>query len=137
MPRSIVPDSISRPTTRFYGVAFEHQQVDSFVLQGASNFVIVTPQTEQTPLALSIVDSKMIDVFGSVNTHRQHPTPPLASQPSLIQLDRTGAGVRIVSPNTFGSRWLVDSDDPGSRVPTGCFNGCASNWSSAAVAWLS
>ena len=121
----------------FYGVAFEHQHVSSFMMQGASNFVLFTPQTEETPVALGIVDSEMIEVFGSLNTYREYPIPPLASRPSLIQLNRTGAGVRIVCPNTYGSKWLVDSDDPELRVPTDCFNGCASNWSSMAVAWVS
>lgn len=120
----------------FYGVAFEHQHISSFVLQGASNFVFFTPQTETTPLALGIVESQMIEVFGALLTHRGH-SIPLQDQPSLIQLNGTGAGVRIVCPNTLGSRWLIDSDDPGSRVANGCFHGCTSNWSSAAVAWLS
>ena len=92
--------------------------------------MVGTPQTEATALALGIVDSNTVEVFGTLNT-RYGPST------SLISVNNT-AQLRIVAPNVLRSSMLIDSSsDVRMRVPNVCYqNTCAGKgWASAAIAW--
>ena len=109
----------------FYGVACEHDTVWAWMLRNASNIVMVgTPQTEATALALGIVDSDRIEVFGTLNTRYGAPT-------SLISVNRTRR-LRIVCPNVLRSAMLIDSASSAERVPSN-----PKGWSTATIAWES
>ena len=107
----------------FYGVACEHDTQWAWMLRNASNIVMVgTPQTESTPLALGIVGSDNVEVFGTLNTRRGTPS-------SLISVNFT-TRLRIVCPNVLESLWLIDSASPAERVPSN-----PQGWSTVTIAW--
>jgi len=109
----------------FYGVACEHDTVWAWMLRNASNIVMVgTPQTEATALALGIVDSDLVEVFGTLNTRYGTPT-------SLISVNTT-TRLRIVCPNVLRSAMLIDSVSVAERVPSN-----PKGWSTATIAWNS
>jgi hypothetical protein len=97
----------------------------------ATNIVMVgTPQTEATALALGIVNSKTVEVFGTLNT-RYGPSTALISVNNTAQL-------RVVAPNVLRSSMLIDSaSDIGMRVPNVCYkNTCSGKgWASSTIAW--
>ena len=115
----------------FYGVACEHDTVWAWKLENASNIVMVgTPQTEATALALGIVNSDKVEVFGTLNTRYGPAT-------SLISVNNTQR-LRIVAPNVLRSAMLIDSSDSAAmRVPNVCYKQTCSGkgWASATIAW--
>ena len=122
-------------------MACEYDATWAWKLLNASNIVMVgTPQTESTPMALAIVDSDMIEVFGTLNTRGCHKGPSgqklLHCGNSLISVNNTKR-LRIVTPNALRAAMLIDSDEPTMRVPNVCFEkSCAApGWASAAIAW--
>jgi hypothetical protein len=100
------------------------------VLHNASNIVMVgTPQTEHTPLALGIVDSDSIEVFGVLATAMHLDFYGKAGPPALITVNST-TRTRIVCANVERSSHIVESNEPGMSVSS-----TGSDWSSAVIAW--
>jgi hypothetical protein len=61
----------------FYNTPFEHHSRIAYHLSGAQNYTFVTAQTEQSPLALLIENSRRIRVYGTVFTFWQEVQPQL------------------------------------------------------------
>jgi hypothetical protein len=71
-------------------------------------------------MALAIVDSDRVEVFGTLNTRGCHKGPSgeelLHCGTALISVNNTRR-LRIVTPNALRAAMLIDSDDPTMRVP--------------------
>ena len=98
----------------FYNTPFEHQTQVAYHLNGAREYVFVTAQTEQSPTALLIEDSRDIAVYGTVFTWWGQET-----QPALVAVRRSRP-VTLIGVNCHNSDALVDIGGPGLlRLPGG------------------
>lgn len=61
----------------FYGTAFEHHSQIGYHLNGAQRYTFVCAQTEQSPLALLIENSRDVAVYGTVFTFWEQLQPHL------------------------------------------------------------
>ena len=110
--------------------AAEHDTVSAWVLHNASNIVMVgTPQTEHTPLALGIVDSDSIEVFGVLSTAMHLDFYGKVGPPALISVNGT-TRTRIACANVQRSSMIIKSNEPGMSVKK-----TGDQWSSAVIAW--
>jgi len=122
----------------FLGVASEHDVEIAWSVKSASNIVMIgTPQTEHTPLALSVQDSDSIEIFGVLATamhpdfYAPGPWPRSRRQglPALIALSNN-TRTRLVAPNVCSSSMIVNSTDASMRVAEG-----GVGFRSAIIAW--
>lgn len=90
----------------FYNTPFEHQTGTAYRLAGAREYTFVTAQTEQSPTALLIEESRNITVYGTVFTWWGQET-----QPALAKIRRS-APVTIFGLNCHNSSALVEIDSP-------------------------
>ena len=91
--------------------------------------MVGTPQTEHTPLALGIVDSDSIEVFGVLSTAMHLDFYGKVGPPALISVNST-TRTRIACANVQRSSMIIKSNEPGMSVKK-----TGDQWSSAVIAW--
>jgi len=99
----------------FYGTAFEHHSRVGYHLNGAQRYTFVCAQTEQSPLALLIENSRDVAVYGTVFTFWQQ------LQPHLVKV-LNSPSVALYGLNSHHSEQLVvveSSSGEGFTAPGG------------------
>ena len=105
----------SRTPAWFYGTAFEHHSEVAYHLDGAENYTFVCAQTEQSPHALLIENSRNIAIYGTVFTFWRQ------IQPHLVKVTNS-EDLAIYGLNSHNSERLLIFAPPegeGLSVPGG------------------
>ena len=93
----------SRGPAWFYNTPFEHQTEVAYHLSGAHDYMFVTAQDEQSPVALLVEDSTDIAAYGLLFTYWRH------EQPHLVKLANCER-VALIGLNCHNSQWLVHAE---------------------------